>query len=196
MTALLRAACSENKSLHTYTHTTANTLYNLNIMPRIKTRCGPGLRTITPGLRKPVTRSFSDSQAIGYADYLRVRPNKLRALSQNQIEDDPYYQNGDCDDLRRGEGYEETDNDNDGSVPVVCHAVRTKRQRLPAAARQREAENRLKAEKRIVEILSQDGTSFTCQSGTKQTISVRHISTEGYIVKDIPMCPCGLSLSM
>lgn len=161
-----------------------------------KIRSAPSLRTITSGLRGPVTRTFSASQEIGYADYQRVRPNRLRALSQNQIEDDPLYQNGDCDGLRNGRWYDDTDNDSDWSVPVVCQAIRTKRQRLRAAARQREAENWLKAETRIVEILSQDGTSFTCRCSTRQTISVRHISTEGYIFKDIPMYPSGLSSSL
>ena len=165
-------------------------------MPRIQTRRVPGLRAVTSGLRGPVTRTFSAAQEIGYADYLRVRPNRLGALSQTQIEDDPLYQSGDCDDLRHREWYDEPDNDNDEAVPAVCQAIRTKRQRLRAAARQQEAENWLKAENRIVEILSQDGTSFSCRCSTRQTISVRHISTEGYIVKDIPMCPCGLSSSL
>ena len=160
-------------------------------MPRIKSRM-PGWRMVTSGLGKPVTRRFTASQIMRYADYLKVRPNNLR-LSRNEIEDGPFYQNAD---LQRGIGYEESDNDGLDLVATVFYAIRTKRQRSRAAARQREAENWLKVEKRIVEILSRDGTSFTCQCSTKQSVSVRHISTEGYFVKDIPMCPCGMLSSL
>ena len=175
-------------------HTTTNTLYRLDTMPRIKTGRMPGWRMTTSGLGGPVARVFTASQVMGYADYLKVRPNSLR-VSRNEIADGPFYQNGGCDDFQRGDGYEESDNDG-LDLLVVCHAICTKRQRSRAAARQREAENWLKAEKRIVEILSGDGTSFTCQCSTKQSVSVRHISTEGYFVKDIPMCPCGMSSSL